>query len=518
MAEPSVSTVQPFTLLVIFATIQFITYLDRGIISTYLQDIQNDYRLSGVEAGTLAGAYMVGYMLASPIFAHMASRTRPLLLISIGLLVWSLAVIGTGASLEYGTILIARTFTGVGEASFACLAPPLIDLKAPKDKKSLWMAVFYIFIPVGYAFGYLLAGQWENIHAVHGSVLWRTPFIFTDASEGKHHHHHLHHHLIDENDNEDQKMLLDQGHDSFLQDPVSSLSPSPSALIDHSLSLNHDDSTQQGGKRRGGGVRQMETSQGFSSGSGCIHDNTFLEELKTVLDNRIYILIILGYAAQTFVVGGFAYWGIEYVQGALQLSESTATLSFGSLTVLTGVFGTATGGILLDYLRRKAMKPGTPRKLETKIAAEKATMLLAICSVLSLPCVVIGIGINHPAGFFPMVGLGEFLIFMCLTPINSTVVWITPYEVSPLALAISVLSNHLLGDAISPIIIGEILDYTNRNWRTTFVLMAFWLIWPILLWIPAWSYARSQLRQAEAVGRSKIGLAAMCFFRRKVVA
>mmetsp|Transcript_27241 Transcript_27241/g.43832 ORF Transcript_27241/g.43832 Transcript_27241/m.43832 type:complete len:212 (-) Transcript_27241:1556-2191(-) len=179
MAEPSVSTVQPFTLLVIFATIQFITYLDRGIISTYLQDIQNDYRLSGVEAGTLAGAYMVGYMLASPIFAHMASRTRPLLLISIGLLVWSLAVIGTGASLEYGTILIARTFTGVGEASFACLAPPLIDLKAPKDKKSLWMAVFYIFIPVGYAFGYLLAGQWENIHAVHGSVLWRTPFIFT---------------------------------------------------------------------------------------------------------------------------------------------------------------------------------------------------------------------------------------------------------------------------------------------------------------------------------------------------
>jgi len=364
MAEPSVSTVQPFTLLVIFATIQFITYLDRGIISTYLQDIQNDYRLSGVEAGTLAGAYMVGYMLASPIFAHMASRTRPLLLISIGLLVWSLAVIGTGASLEYGTILIARTFTGVGEASFACLAPPLIDLKAPKDKKSLWMAVFYIFIPVGYAFGYLLAGQWENIHAVHGSVLWRTPFIFTgvilwpfiifvyyksrdasltygrkkatsgeltpssttattttynnnnnninneyqesllDASEGKHHHHHLHHHLIDENDNEDQKMLLDQGHNSFLQDPVSSLSPSPSALIDHSLSLNHDDSTQQGGKRRGGGVRQMETSQGFSSGSGCIHDNTFLEELKTVLDNRIYILIILGYAAQTFVVGG----------------------------------------------------------------------------------------------------------------------------------------------------------------------------------------------------------------------
>eukprot|EP00467_Chlorarachnion_reptans_P004752 CAMPEP_0114520764 /NCGR_PEP_ID=MMETSP0109-20121206/19799_1 /TAXON_ID=29199 /ORGANISM="Chlorarachnion reptans, Strain CCCM449" /LENGTH=481 /DNA_ID=CAMNT_0001701769 /DNA_START=253 /DNA_END=1695 /DNA_ORIENTATION=+ len=479
-SSTSASVTNPVTLLVIFATVQLITYLDRGVISTYLPYIKDAYNLSSLETGTLAGAYMVGYICASPAFAHIAPRYNPLFLIGIGLVVWSIAVVGTGLSLEYGTILIARTLTGVGEASFACLAPPLIDTKAPPDKKSLWMSIFYVFIPVGYAMGYLLAGQWDSIHVMSEKSSWRIPFIAVGIL--------IVPFIV---------FIFYKSRDSSLnykkrrrQSPIDNPSTSSADLKEETL-LGEDE-------------RSMEqpiltpTAKVNLNGSNTSYrplhadeaeeeqHRPFFEELKIVLNNRIYVLVILGYAAQTFVVGAFAYWGIEYVEKALHLDESTATLSFGGLTVFTGIFGTATGGIMLDRLRQRASESVSNPQIETKIAIEKATMLMFVCGLLSLPIVVLGIGLNHPAGFFPLVGAGEYLIFMCLTPINSTVVWITPYQVAPLALALSVMANHLLGDAISPIIIGGLLDQTNNDWRTVFVLMAFWLVWPILFWFPAW--------------------------------
>eukprot|EP00954_Amorphochlora_amoebiformis_P017599 1320138-Amorphochlora_amoeboformis.AAC.1 len=150
----------PKAMLAVFSTIQLITYLDRGIMATYLGYIQDDYNLSSLGAGTLAGAYMVGYMLASPAFAHFASRMSPLLLMGVGLTVrdnyFHICPNTTGLSLEYGTILLARTGTGVGEAAFACMAPPLIDAKAPVAQKSLWM---------------------HSSGTVSGSFAWRIPFI-----------------------------------------------------------------------------------------------------------------------------------------------------------------------------------------------------------------------------------------------------------------------------------------------------------------------------------------------------
>eukprot|EP00479_Gromia_sphaerica_P000595 TRINITY_DN10744_c0_g1_i1.p1 TRINITY_DN10744_c0_g1~~TRINITY_DN10744_c0_g1_i1.p1 ORF type:complete len:95 (-),score=15.79 TRINITY_DN10744_c0_g1_i1:49-333(-) len=41
-----------------------------------------------------------------------------------------------------------------------------------------------------------------------------------------------------------------------------------------------------------------------------------MQELRVILQNGIYIAVSLGYATQTFVVGGFAFYGVEFVQKA----------------------------------------------------------------------------------------------------------------------------------------------------------------------------------------------------------
>jgi hypothetical protein len=42
------------------------------------------------------GAYMVGYMIASPIFAHIVRTGNPMKIIALGLFVWALANLATG--------------------------------------------------------------------------------------------------------------------------------------------------------------------------------------------------------------------------------------------------------------------------------------------------------------------------------------------------------------------------------------------------------------------------------------
>ena len=68
-------------------------------------------------------------------------------------------------------MLAARAFVGVGEASYATLAPVLIDDVAPVESKSRWMAIFYSATPIGSALGYLVGGA--VLHA-HG---WHTAFF-----------------------------------------------------------------------------------------------------------------------------------------------------------------------------------------------------------------------------------------------------------------------------------------------------------------------------------------------------
>ena len=50
------------------------------------------------------------------------------------------------------------------------------------------------------------------------------------------------------------------------------------------------------------------------------------------------------------VIGAYAYLGPKSGAQTFQISGETADLTFGAITVLTGVFGTLIGGIVLDAM------------------------------------------------------------------------------------------------------------------------------------------------------------------------
>jgi MFS family permease len=67
-------------------------------------------------------------------------------------------------------MLTARVVVGVGEASYATLAPTIIDDLTPPASKGRALAIFYLAIPVGSALGYVVGGF---IEARWG---WRSAF------------------------------------------------------------------------------------------------------------------------------------------------------------------------------------------------------------------------------------------------------------------------------------------------------------------------------------------------------
>ncbi|KAK6916241.1 Major facilitator superfamily [Dillenia turbinata] len=194
-ANPSWFT--PKRLLILFCVINMINYMDRGAIAsngvngsentctngtcTGGSGIQGDFNLSNFEDGVLSSAFMVGLLVASPIFASLAKSFNPFRLIGVGLSVWTFAVAACGFSFDFWSITICRMLVGVGEASFISLAAPFIDDNAPVTQKTVWLGTFYMCIPSGYALGYVYGGlvgdhfSWR--YAFWGEAILMLPFV-----------------------------------------------------------------------------------------------------------------------------------------------------------------------------------------------------------------------------------------------------------------------------------------------------------------------------------------------------
>jgi MFS family permease len=92
---------------------------------------QGGFDLTTLQDGLLATAFMVGLLLASPVFSESCKHYNAFRLIGIGMGTWMLATLGCGLSVGFYSLIFCRMFVGVGEASFVALAAPFIGARAP---------------------------------------------------------------------------------------------------------------------------------------------------------------------------------------------------------------------------------------------------------------------------------------------------------------------------------------------------------------------------------------------------
>ncbi|MDB4940664.1 MAG: Permease of the major facilitator superfamily [Labilithrix sp.] len=162
---------RPGAILALLTGLNLLNYLDRLVVSAVLPKIQEDLHLDNLMGGLLATVFLVGYFATAPIFGSLGDRTSRKWLIAGGVIVWSAATCASGLARNFTELVIARALVGVGEASYATLAPTIIDDITPPHRKGRALAYFYGATPFGAALGYLVGGFVEHRWG------WRSAFF-----------------------------------------------------------------------------------------------------------------------------------------------------------------------------------------------------------------------------------------------------------------------------------------------------------------------------------------------------
>ncbi len=166
-----------------------------------------------------------------------------------------------------------------------------------------------------------------------------------------------------------------------------------------------------------------------------------------LLTNRPYVLTVLGYAAYTFALGGMAAFLPKFLIRVREMPEGAATLWSGICLAATGLLGTAAGGWIGDWLLRHTR--------------QAYLWISGIATLAAAPIAFVGLTSPSPRVYWSAIVLAEILLFTSTGPINSAIVNVVAPEIRATAVALSILSIHILGDVPSPTLLGILSDASS---------------------------------------------------------
>ncbi len=176
---------------------------------------------------------------------------------------------------------------------------------------------------------------------------------------------------------------------------------------------------------------------------------------RTLARNPAYVLTVLGLTSYTFALGGLAWWMPTFMERVHHVPKADAGFKFGALLCAAGFLGTALGGWLGDRL--------------LSVTKQSYLWLSAISTLAAVPFAIVGLTSSTPGVYWTAIFLAEVLVFISTGPINTTIVNVVPVELRSTAMAASIFTIHVLGDAISPAIIGFVSDVADL--RTALVVL-----------------------------------------------
>ncbi len=197
-----------------------------------------------------------------------------------------------------------------------------------------------------------------------------------------------------------------------------------------------------------------------------------------------YVIAVAGYVAVTWAGGGMADWFPTFLTRYRGLSLSEAGTITGAATVVGGLAGTLTGGFVADRLGSRVRSP----YLLVSCVSMLPGALFAVLALFARDKLLIALAIV----------LAQFFLWCYNGPINTIIVNAVGPTMRARAVSISILGIHLLGDAISPPIIGAVSDRTGQ-------LLNGMLLIPVMILVGAgiWGYGwrtLPDLRPASAPG------------------
>jgi MFS transporter, Spinster family, sphingosine-1-phosphate transporter len=365
----------PAVILGALTALNGLNYLDRYVAAATLTLILPDLGISDAQGGLLQSIFIVTYALACPLAGSLGDRVNRMHLAATGIFIWSLATVGSGLATTYALLIVARALTGVGEAGYGVVTPPLLSDCYPPDRRARVLGTFYAAIPVGSALGYIVGGV---IGEHYG---WRNAFFVAGA---------------------------------------------PGIALAFVLLL------------------LVEPRRGALDAAPARPASASSASMRTLFARKSYTVNTAAQIIYTFAMGGLATWAPAYFVRERGISLAVASTTFGLLLVIAGFLGTLIGGRLAQTLARRW--PG-------------ADFVLSGWSLtISIVFTLFAILSPTPMVFWPAMFAMLLLLFVNIGPLNAAMANVLPAEVRARGFALTTMLIHLLGDAISPWLIGVASD------------------------------------------------------------
>jgi len=166
--------------------------------------------------------------------------------------------------------------------------------------------------------------------------------------------------------------------------------------------------------------------------------------LAALFARRSWVVNTAAQTVFTFTVGGLGAWMPTYFVRVRGLTLSFATTAFGGVLLLAGFVGTLVGGRWGDRLAARR--------------ADGHFFLSGLALVLSAPFTVIALLSPSPAVYWPAMFTTLTLLFLNTGPLNAAMANVLDASLRGRGFAMNTLFIHLLGDALSPFLIGLASD------------------------------------------------------------
>jgi MFS family permease len=201
----------------------------------------------------------------------------------------------------------------------------------------------------------------------------------------------------------------------------------------------------------------------------------------SLLRNRSFLINCLAQTAMTFALGGLAFWMSAYLIFRKQPPE-LGTPIFGGITVVAGLLSTLLGGVMADRLQKRF--------------SGSYFLVSGVGMLLAFPFLIAMLYTPFPLAWVFLFG-AVFFVFLNTGPSNAALANVVRPQIRAAAFALNILIIHLLGDALSPPLLGAVAGHYDMN--VAFLVVSAAMLVSGVIWLSGMKFLAADTQAVEIV-------------------
>jgi MFS family permease len=415
-ASPPASLAYRSYVLVVLVIVYTFNFLDRQIVGILAVPIKTELHLSDSQLGLMGGlAFALFYTFLGIPIARLADRVSRTGIMTAALALWSLMTAVCGVTHSFAQLFMARLGVGVGEAGGVAPAYSLICDYFPPRERARALSVYSFGIPLGSAAGIALGGFITSV------MSWRMAFLIVGLAG----------------------LLLTPCLLLTVREPAR-------GALDHT------------------GERAAAHPQ--------VNAGPHQSDVIALLARKgSFWGLSLGAASASMMGYGLFFWMPSFAVRSFHLTLLQASMIYGALVLVGGLFGIWFGGVLAD-------KYGEKRR--TFYA-----LIPAAAFVTTVPFYVAGVLSSTLWVSFLVLLVPTALGLVWLGPVLAAVQHLVPANMRATASALFLFINNLIGIGLGTTLIGVVSDLMRARFGSEslrYAILAgtgFYLIAAVLLFL-----------------------------------